>query len=475
MSGLPGIIIFLSVLPPTAHGADEGAQPTTSKEELVPKSADGHNSGATTGNLTTSVSSQLVTSSTPIASIKQALASDTVEAISANPGAINIESGTGLLSRLIGFDANSGVRLGGLWIGNADYLFSGGIHPRTWSFNSLLLVDLNLDAEKLVGIPGGQLGAEFLQFNGQAANSEAGAVMGYDGLTEPKPLVRTQLYQLWWRQRLFGDKLVIRVGKSVPTYDFNNVSRPVPVTDSSLSILAVTGLIYTPVFINPTLLGAMPGYYNSAYGITTTYAPTKNLYLSYAFYDGALASGIQTGLREDPVFNGYYFHIGEAGYAWLLGAQQLPGLLAFGGWAQTGELSGGGVKEDGARGFYTFGSQRLWRRNPGIDNSGISSFFQFGINDSRTLIANEYFGLGFTGFGLVPGRPVDSIGIGLAWSWLNRKFGFRSNELMIATYYQMHLVGSTFFQPTLSYIPNPGVRPGTPGAVALTSQVMVLF
>lgn len=246
-------------------------------------------------------------------------------------------------------------------------------------------------------------------------------------------------------------------------------------TDSSLSILAVTGLIYTPVFINPTLLGAMPGYYNSAYGITTTYAPTKNLYLSYAFYDGALASGIQTGLREDPVFNGHSFHIGEAGYAWLLGAQQLPGLLAFGGWAQTGELSGGGVKEDGARGFYTFGSQRLWRRNPGIDNSGISSFFQFGINDSRALIANEYFGLGFTDFGLVPGRPVDSIGIGLAWSWLNRKFGFRSNELMIATYYQMHLVGSTFFQPTLSYVPNPGVRPGTPGAVALTSQVMVLF
>jgi porin len=117
----------------------------------------------------------------------------------------------------------------------------------------------------------------------------------------------------------------------------------------------------------------------------------------------------------------------------------------------------------------------LWRRHPGIDNSGISGFFQFGINDSRTRIADKYFGLGLTGFGLVPRRPGDSIGIGLAWSWLNHNFGFRSNEFMLATYYQMHLVGSTFFQPTLSYIPNPGVRPGTPGAVALTSQVMVLF
>src|SRR5688572_21755165 len=70
--------------------------------------------------------------------------------ISANPGEGNILTGTGLLGRTLGFDEQSGVRLGGLWIGNAGYLFSGGVEPRTWSFNSLLLVDLSLDLEKLV-------------------------------------------------------------------------------------------------------------------------------------------------------------------------------------------------------------------------------------------------------------------------------------------------------------------------------------
>jgi len=78
----------------------------------------------------------------------------------------------------MGVNADSGVRLGGMWIGNADYLFSGGIHPRTWSFNSLLLVDLNLDAENLGGIPGGELGAEFLRFDGQSANAKHAAVIG---------------------------------------------------------------------------------------------------------------------------------------------------------------------------------------------------------------------------------------------------------------------------------------------------------
>jgi len=414
-------------------------------------------------------------SSTPASSIAQALSSEQVEPISANPGATNIIPGTGLLGRLIGLDANSGVHIGGLWIGDADYLIAGGVKPRSWSFNSLLLLNLNLDAEKLLGIPGASLDAELLQFNGETANAKAGLVTGYDGLTGPKPLVRTQLYELWWRQSMFHDQLVIRVGKTVPSYDFDNVARPVPTADTSLKIPAVTGLIYTPIFKNPTLIGAQPGYYNSAYGITASFAPTKHFYFTYAFYDGALAKGIQTGLREDPVFDGHYFTIGEVGYAWALGAHKLIGQLGIGGWAQTGELTGGGARQNGAEGFYAFGSQRLWRHHEGVDNSGVSGFFQFGVNDSRTMIANEFFGAGFTGFGLIPRRPIDSIGAGLAWSWLNRRYGFRSNEAILAIYYQMHLIGTTFFQPTLSYIPNPGQSPRTQGALAITSQITVLF
>ncbi len=66
----------------------------------------------------------------------KALSSDNVQPISANPGASNIIPGTGLLGHLIGLDNIPGVRVGGLWIGNADYLFTGGVKPRTWSFNS---------------------------------------------------------------------------------------------------------------------------------------------------------------------------------------------------------------------------------------------------------------------------------------------------------------------------------------------------
>ena len=414
-------------------------------------------------------------SSTPTLSIRGPYSGTVVEPISANPGASNIIAGTGFLGSLIGLDHIPGVRVGGLWIGTADYLFTGGVKPRTWSFNSLLIMNLNVDAEKLIGIPGGSFDAALLQLNAANVGGKAGVVIGYDGITGPRPLDRTQLYEVWWRQALFDDKIVIRVGKTVPTYDFNNVSRPVPSADASLKVPAVTGLIFTGIFKNPTLIGAAPGYYNSAYGVTVNFAPTKNFYLTYAIYDGALGRGVQTGVHVGPIFDGHYFTIGEAGYAWTLGEHKLVGEFGAGGWAQTGELYAPGAQQNGSEGFYTFGSQRLWRRHPGIDNSGVSGFLQFGINDSRTFLAKEYFGAGLTAFGLVPHRPVDSFGAGIGWSWLNRTYGFRSNEAILQTYYQMHLISTSFLEPVLSYIPNPGLSRNTQGAVAATAQLTILF
>jgi porin len=387
----------------------------------------------------------------------------------------------GLLGSILGFGPDSGVFIGGVWVGNGDYLFSGGVDPGSWNFNSLEIIGIDLDFEKLIRLPGGEFGASFLAFDGQAANQAAGVVTGYDGLTGPSPLNRTELYQLWWRQRLFDDKLVIRVGKVVPTYDFNNVARPVPIQEASRSIPAVTGLIYTPIFVNPTILGVMPGYYNSAYGVTTTFIPTNHLYASYGVYDGSLANGRQTGISAVPDFSGYYFQIGELGCSWLLGQEKLPGSAGLGGWGQTGQLTAGSgaqtISQNGTEGFYTFGSQRLWLRHPGVDNSGVSGLFQFGINDSSTMSASEYFGLGLTGFGLVPYRESDSFGVGSAWSWLNRLpgSGFRSNELILATYYQVHVYAGIFFQPTISYVPNPGASTSLGGATALTLQTTMLF
>jgi porin len=424
--------------------------------------------------------------------------------ISANPAAVDIIAGTGALGRLLGFDKDSGIRLGGLWIGDTSGVLSGGKNPGAWAFNSLTIADLNLDMEKLFGLTGGSFGIEFLQFTGQNTNGLAGAFPGFDSIEAGPPFLRNQLYELWYRQTLFDDKLIIRIGKSVPTYDFNNVSRPVPVGDDpSAAIPAVTALAYTPVFVNPTMLGVIPGYYNSATGITATLAPTKSVYLNYGAYDGNAANPNPalngTGL-SGPQFNGYYFHIGEFGYSYRVGEERKPGNFGVGVWGQTGKLNNfyGGPQLNGALGMYLFGAQRLWYRNPGVDNSGVSGFYQYGVNDSNALHARQYVGGGLTAFGLIPGRPDDSFGAGLNCTWLtggvysaNAFYGepygtpltnqMRPSQLMFQCYYQMKVVNGVFFQTNLTDIPTPGIpsqtanHPSFPNALAITLRLTVLF
>src|SRR2546423_12818125 len=88
------------------------------------------------------------------------------EGISSNPGAVDIRTGTGELAetveKLAGLPQDSGVYLGGVWVGDANKLLSGGAEPGKWSFNSLLILGAGLDAEKLVGWKGGRFGVEVL-------------------------------------------------------------------------------------------------------------------------------------------------------------------------------------------------------------------------------------------------------------------------------------------------------------------------
>jgi len=416
-------------------------------------------------------------------------------AITGNPAAENEMPGTGQLTQWLHLPEETGLRLGGVWLGDANGLLSGGAQPGKWSFNSVLIVGANLDAEKLIGWTGASFGIQFLQFNGQDTNGQAGSIQGYNSLPGSPPLNRSELYQLWFRQALFDGRIVIRIGKQVPTFDFQNVARPVATRDERLQIPAVTGLLFTPVFVQPSLLGAIGGYYNSVSGVSVSVAPTANSYLRYGFYDGNVARGVQTGMIG-PQFNGYYFHIAEAGVDWVI-ADKYPGNFGTGLWYQTGELSApNGVSQNGTGGYYLFGSQRVWSNETAqipidggktrdgkrlldfkseVQPASISTFWQYGLNNSDTLPMTQSFGFGFTGFGLIPKRPGDSLGLGTSWAWMNPNLFNRSSELMFQGYYQAHLIGGTFFQPAISYIPTPGASSSLGGAWGLTFRVVALF
>lgn len=392
--------------------------------------------------------------------------------ISGNPGAVNILVGTGSLGKLLQIPEKSGVRLAGLWMADANLLANGKISHSPWSGNNLLILDLSFRLET-IGWKGGVIGTEFLQFNGQPTNNNAGVIQGFNSLPGDPPLNRSELYQLWLRQEFLDGKLSFRIGKVVPTYHFNNVSKPVPTENPAVAVPSVSGLIYTPIFVNTTLDGALGGYYNSVYGAIASIAPMKSTYVNIGFFDGNVARGIQTGLKG-PHFNGYYFSIAELGYGWQ--ADDKPGIAAIGGWYQSGKITAYSETQTGMGGLYGFASQCLWSKTSGKTNEGnLSGFIQLGWNNSRTLEMNRFLGAGLTAFALIPNRPNDSFGIGIAWSHLN-PYAFKSDyEFMLQSYYQYQFIRSTYLQFIGSYIPNPGNNLGKSNVVALTTRIIALF
>jgi hypothetical protein len=70
-------------------------------------------------------------------------ASINAEGISSNPGAVDIRTGTGELAQtvesVLDLPRDTGVFLGGVWVGDTNGLLSGGAEPGKWSFNSLLI------------------------------------------------------------------------------------------------------------------------------------------------------------------------------------------------------------------------------------------------------------------------------------------------------------------------------------------------
>ena len=358
--------------------------------------------------------------------------------------------GWGQLGKVLGLSEASGIRLGGIFVPQFNWTVSGGVRPHTTFGGLLLALNAGVDTQKALGIPGGTFGIEFVEYSGGTTNYAAGSVQLYDGLNNGGPRDRQQLEQLWWHQRLFQDKLIFQIGKLNAAGIFGAVLTPVVISNPKLQDTSISGLTWVPPGINPTMLGRLAVYPNTAYGAAVHFAPTKNLYASYGIFDGNDARGVQSGLLLGPRINNYKFNIGELGVSWLLGEEKKPGRFGVGGWVQTGDLvtpylnmeTGNLKRENGTTGYYLFANQRLWYQHPDLNNSGLVSYMQFGHTSDHAAMANTYFGAGLMGVELAPVLPYNRISIGMAWSELNNA----------------PMAGAFFFAPYLA----PFFRPGTP-------------
>ena len=402
-------------------------------------------------------------------------------AMSGNPAFTELFPGTGALGRYLKFPDDWGVKLGGVTLSDTGKLFTGGQKPGSVASNNAFILATSIDTEKAFGWRGGKFGASFLQVNGQNTNGYAGTVVGYDAIVGAPPFHRTELYTLYFEQEIIKERLGVRAGKLLGTVDFNNVTKVHRYKDDAHYISSLSSLLYTSIFVNPTMLPAMSGYYDPAYGVVMYTAPTENTWANAGVYDGNKATGLPSGIHNLKV-NDYVFSIGEAGISWLAGEDKQPGQFGIGVWHQSGQINAqgiyGNIKQTGAEGIYFYGGQRVWTSSKDkihfTDHSeqagttdfktnkvaSITMFYQYGVNNSKTMNVRQFVGAGFTAFSFIDERPDDSAGAGMSLSFLNQNRYQRASELMFQTYYQAAIVpGAIFLQPTLSYIPTPGQIP----------------
>lgn len=192
--------------------------------------------------------------------------------LAANPRAVTGGYYSGLLQRALGLSADSPVKFGGILDLGGNWLASGGLRPNSTSGDFVFGLNFDVDAEKLLRIPGGEFYASGGVYHGtdRDSNGQAGSVQVYDGLAPTTDFHRLELYELWWRQRLFEDRLILKIGKINASGEFGQVLNPVPIPEAHMRDWTISDLLYAPAGDMPTNFGKLPTYPDPAWGVTVS-------------------------------------------------------------------------------------------------------------------------------------------------------------------------------------------------------------
>jgi porin len=336
----------------------------------------------------------------------------------------------GLRTRL----EDRGVSLAGSYVHDWSAPLSGGL-SRHGAARGLLDVNLTLETEPLIGLPGGQFFAQFLHHHGRDGSLDVGDLQAFSNI-DADPFSKT--YELWYQQELFDGKLRVKVGQVDANTEFAYVD-------------AGGDLIHSSAGFTPTLWG-FPTYTDPELSVNMFIHPTERLYFGAAVYGSTLDDGLDTG---------HPFWIGEAGVTWETLGQLGAGRFAAGLWHHSGDVDrlDGGL-EQGTTGFYLLAEQRVWSENPDAadDLQGVDGFLQFGASDGAVNEFERHVGGGLRWIGPVPSRDADTLNLGANWVGLSDdpSAGFTADEWSVELNYVFQLTPFFRLAPDLQWIGNPG-------------------
>lgn len=398
----------------------------------------------------------------------------------------------GVRSRL----EQAGLTIGGEYIAEYTSVLDGGRNNRG-SFRNQLTLDAELDLESAFGVAGGTAFVQYLSVNANTGGSvDAGDIQFFSNIEYDRSL--DIIYELWYEQSLFDDRLRLKVGKVEANNEFNYVDAAVEFANSSAG--------FSPtIFAFPSLPD--PATSINVFG-TVVDDEGFNLTLGYGLYDGAAAvDGVRTGTRGPSTFfsddrSDDYFHIWQADFSWEAilseGSLLKDGRVSLGGWYHDGEFDRfDGGTEDGTAGLFVTGEIRWFDPDRVMTEAGSSEapahsasqaggdapdrgvylFAQYGWADDDVSEVAQHFAGGVVWRGPYASRPDDSCGIYASLADLSGSpaAGFDNDEFVVDVYYRLQLTPAVYMQPEFQYIVNPSGDAAIDDAVVVGVRIGVAF
>ena len=409
---------------------------------------------------------------------------------------------------------NRADHMTGDWWGHREHLFevgvevfafynsilngnvAGGIHPRHATYVDDAWLGVKFNLEKLFGWQGSLFVVSAINRNGDDLTTKyIGSIYSTQQSVGGQ---RPFLYQVYLQQKVFDDKVTLKLGRFSASDDFNAS----PFYGYSLNN-GINGDIRNVLF--DTRFSAYPF---AVWAAAVFYDPSATFNVKLGIYqtsddmfendDNGLNWGIEgsdgyTAIAQfgwSPQFwkrplyaPGVSRDNGKTGVPVLKG---LPGHywigFTFSEWDLYQRFLGG--FEDHSYGFYANADQMIFQEAPGSDQ-GLYLFLASGYYPQKSIsIVPFQVNAGLNYKGLFPGRNNDRTMLHFIYGDLSRNYArsvhvpgghFAESEKVLEVAHRFQVTPWSYFQPDIQYVIDPGGTSDIPDAVVIGAQMGVTF
>lgn len=349
----------------------------------------------------------------------------------------------------------------------ADYVknFRGGDDTSGDALLHAFNLYVTVETEPLFGHAGGTFYLDFLQQHGQSPSDEVG---DYSLISELDFDGRTQINEIWYEQKMLGEKLRIKLGKIDANTEFCVANNSFDFSNG--------GLNYG--FPN-SQFNFMPTVPDNAFGGVAFVYPSKSCYAGVGVFDGALQEGFLGDYGPSTLFGepADLYIAAEVGCNFNFVGPK-PWRIGLGGFHHTGDFDDfTGGTQDGNSGLWVVLDGTLWLENPDDeeDGQGVGVFAVYDTADSDVTEVDQHFAAGVAWTGAIPTRDADVVGLGASYSHFSGGAGFEdTGELAVEAFYKLAITDYVSVKADVQYIKDPGGA-GLEDAIAGMVRVQVAF